>query len=425
MAAVNTDSTSLRLNSRLGNVYQFMNVFWTIVLYLSFLLGVYTFYANNPERMRTWSGVVLVVAGITFFVVYHTLYLRVDNWWPMPPRRARIYFPVMTALFGILVFLSPAFSGLGYALIAHVCCLLHWKRWALPLIPVMALIAWSYGVFAGDLIALVIFGFSMAIVLGVFFAIAVLTHQRWQLAELVRDLGQAKAELERNAAQTEELAALRERTRLARDMHDSIGHALVVVNVKLEAAQRLYRKDTLRGDAELEETRGLVRETMADLRRSLADLRAPLGDSIDLLRALGQIAVEVEKRSPLAIEVHVDPQLPTLPPALAEAVWRIAREAITNVERHAAAASATISLDCHSGTLLLRVADDGSGVRAVDLARPDHFGVIGMRERVEALGGAFQIAPRSGGGTVVEATFPLHIIESEPMVYALDSCSDR
>ena len=86
---------------------------------------------------------------------------------------------------------------------------------------------------------------------------------------------------------------------------------------------------------------------------------------------------------------------------MTEALWRVAREALANVERHAAAGCAAVTIERTNGSLILRVTDDGSGVAPADLTRPGHYGITGMRERVEALGGTLQIAARPGGGTVV------------------------
>ena len=83
--------------------------------------------------------------------------------------------------------------------------------------------------------------------------------------------------------------------------------------------------------------------------------------------------------------------------------WRVAREALANVERHAAAGCAELTLERRNGALILRVTDDGSGMALADLARPGHYGITGMRERVEALGGTLRIAARPQGGTLVEA----------------------
>jgi two-component system, NarL family, sensor histidine kinase UhpB len=179
----------------------------------------------------------------------------------------------------------------------------------------------------------------------------------------------------------------------------------VSVNVKLEAAQRLYRVAQDRGDAELEATRALVRETMGELRRSLADLRAPLPDHHDLPAALGRLAAEYSARGGLEVQLAAREGAPAQP-ELAETLFLIAREALSNVERHAGATHARLELARLEHGWLLRVADNGAGLRSGDLQRPGHFGVVGMRERASALGGTLRVEPRQGGGTVVEASLP-------------------
>ena len=150
---------------------------------------------------------------------------------------------------------------------------------------------------------------------------------------------------------------------------------------------------------------------MAELRRSLADLRAPLTDHHDLPAALERLAGELRARTHLDLSYSAPAALraegAALPPAVTESLWRVAREALSNVERHAAAGSAELTLERQNGAIILRVADDGSGIAPADLARAGHYGITGMRERVEALGGTLRVGPRPGGGTLVEARVPV------------------
>ena len=223
----------------------------------------------------------------------------------------------------------------------------------------------------------------------------------------MEQLRQAHAQLAANVAQGEELAVLRERTRLARAMHDNIGHSLVVMNIKLEAAQLLYARDPARGDAELEATRSLIRATMTDLRHALTDLRAPSSPHADLPAALNQLVCDLQARSGITITCIIAAKLPMLPAETCEALWYVTREALTNLERHAAATSAQLTLADTRNGWLLEVVDNGRGVQPADLRRPEHYGVVGMRERVEAVGGSLDIRRTPGGGTSVAARVPM------------------
>jgi signal transduction histidine kinase len=227
-----------------------------------------------------------------------------------------------------------------------------------------------------------------------------------QRAKLIRDLQAAQKELAAARERDAELAALWERERLARDLHDSLGHALVALSVQLEAIQRLYKVDPERASEQVDELKTLTRQSMDDLRRSLAGLRAPgLGDK-PLSQSLRVLSVETGQRTGLRVECRVADEADQLSPALAETLWRVAQESLINVGRHAHAREVQIDLQLHPQAVLLRVWDDGVGLppKAADL--PGHYGLRGMRERVEGLGGALTV-DSNGQGTVVEARLPL------------------
>jgi signal transduction histidine kinase len=388
--------------------------FWRVILILSILSGVVDATDGNLAVLVSWRGAALVGLIGAFLACYelfeHTE-ARCGFHWPVPYRQVLLYLVVQIALVSGLLAIDFTFVGPLFALMGQVFSSLRPRQWIIPIGAIIALAAAPIGIYdtvrESDWGSLIGFGFFIASWLAIALFIGALFSERHQRERLIGELRQAKEDLERYATQAEELAALRERTRLARDMHDSLGHALVVVNVKLEAAQRLYAVDETRGAAELEATRALVRETMGELRRSLADLRVAVPQSDDLPAALRRVADEVRARANLHITCSTPHDLPALAPATAEALWRVAREALVNVERHAAAGSAAIAIERVNGTLLLRVTDDGSGTKPADLARPGHYGITGMRERVEALGGTLKVAERAGGGTVVEASVPL------------------
>lgn len=390
------------------------NIFWRIILVASLLLGARDALRDDPTLLGSIRGLGMLLLMIAFVVVYELFErneTRRSGKWPVPYRTVLIYLivqlPILTALLGY----NTGFFGPLFSLMGHIFSSLPPRRWLVPIGATMTLLASPIGVYdsiaQGDWGALFGFIFSMSSLVGVAAFIGVMFNEHYKREMLIAELRRTKEDLERYASQAEELAALRERARLGRDMHDSLGHALVVVNVKLEAAQRLYGVDRARGDAELVETRALVRETMAELRRSLADLRAPLPDHQDLPAALQRLADETQSRSALSVNCAAPANLPPLLPDTADALWRIAREALTNVEKHAAAGSVDLALERANGSLVLRVADDGSGIAPSDERRPGHYGLVGMRERATALGGTLRIVPRRGGGTVVEARVPL------------------
>ncbi|MGA2787191.1 MAG: sensor histidine kinase [Verrucomicrobiota bacterium] len=228
-----------------------------------------------------------------------------------------------------------------------------------------------------------------------------------QRGRLILELQAAKRELELAREREVELAALRERERLARDLHDTLGHALVTLTVQLEAVQRLQATDPARAAALLAELQKLTRASMEDLRRSLANLRTSgLGDR-PLTKSLRTLCAEAGNRFGAVFDCQVAEGADILPPTVAEVLWRVAQEGLTNVEKHAHARRVQVNLTVQPKEVVLRVGDDGAGLppRAED--KPGHYGLRGLRERVEGLGGAFTVAAAGNGGTVIEARIPV------------------
>jgi len=222
-------------------------------------------------------------------------------------------------------------------------------------------------------------------------------------AELIRELEAAKRELMLARDREIELATLRERERLARDLHDNLGHTLVTLTVQLEAVQRLLPVDLDRAAPLLEEMKTLSRSSTEALRRSLANLRAPgLGDK-PLAHALQSLCADAGRRTAVTIDCQAAAGADGLPPAVAEALWHVAQEGLTNVEKHAQARHVVVSLSLQPQLAVLRVSDDGVGLPADAESKPGHYGLRGLRERVEGVGGTLLVTAAGPKGAVIEA----------------------
>lgn len=391
--------------------------FWTALFAVALALNVLEMGAHDADRLQGLSGAGLAVLLVLAFGL--NAWLSVVLLYRPEPRRWRRAVAGVAALLVLMALLvrgyDPNFGWLGLTVVSLVVGGLPRRAWPFPLVGVGLILllgalpapggAFNLGYAVGGLLLLAVW-FGLALF------IRAIQAQRDQLRAALDQLEQANAELARRAGQQQELAVLRERARMARALHDHLGRALVVMNVKLAAAQLLYARDApgadlADGNAELEATRGLIRETMTELRRALADLRGVAGRGDDLPTALGQLAGEVQQRSGITVFVNISAGLPQPPPAAREALWYVGREALANVERHAAAATATVSLDCDSEGWQLRVEDDGVGMAEANLDRAQHFGLLGMRERMQALGGMLRVERGRAGGTLIVASLPV------------------
>jgi signal transduction histidine kinase len=416
-AAMNSTPTTpgeAAVRSPQGWSWRFFPIFWTALFAIGLVLNTLGLVANHPERLYGWRGVGLGLLLVGMVVVYRWLcWGRIYRDGAISARRALIFIAVQLLILLLLVrWYDSSFGWFSLALLYQVIAGLPRHLWPLPLVGVLLVLIGGAlvidgrgGIDAGTVVSGVVL---FVVNLGIAVFIRLLNDQRDQLRIALAQLREAHAGLAASAAQQEELAVLRERARMARALHDNIGHALVVMNVKLEAAQLLYARDPARGDAELEATRTLIRSTMAELRRALANLRTPATPHDDLPAALERLAHELQARAGIDISCYVGPDLPVVPAEAREALWYVAREALTNVERHAATASATLNLDHTDDGWRLRVVDNGPGVTPAALGNPQHYGVVGMRERMQAIGGSLCIERGANGGTIVEAHLPTH-----------------
>jgi signal transduction histidine kinase len=361
---------------------------------------------------RAWPALGLAELALLLLVAAQVaLYLWnfiLNTHWPLPLWRHAVYFVGSLALWALEWRLAPEFSWLGMTYFGQMFGVLP------PLVAMPSTLAiflfylaraadwdlaglWPWGII-GPLMGWA--GFSV-----IFLFIYYTTRTSEERGRLVAELRAAQRELEAARQRDAELAALRERERLARDLHDSLGHALVAVSIQLEAIQRLYRVDPARAEGQVDALKTLTRDTMAGLRRALAGLRSPgLGEQ-PLAAALQQLAVAVGQRSGLSVACTVSPGTERLAPAVAETLWRVAQEALTNVERHAHARTVSVDLQVLPAAASLRVSDDGQGLPPAAETLPGHFGLRGMRERVEGLGGSLRM--HGAAGTVIEASLPL------------------
>ncbi len=227
-------------------------------------------------------------------------------------------------------------------------------------------------------------------------------HRRTQ--ELLGELQEAHHQLQAYASRVEELAVAEERNRLAREMHDALGHRLTVAAVQLEGAERLISQEPGRAAQMVRTARDEVRKSLAELRETVAALRAPLEAGIPLPEALRRLADHFRAATGLEVHLVLPPEPFDLPPAHHLTLYRAAQEALTNVQRHAQAGRVWLVLTLHPDHITLLIGDDGQGFPPE--AEKRGFGLRGLRERIEALGGTLHLEERPGGGAQLHIALP-------------------
>ena len=194
-----------------------------------------------------------------------------------------------------------------------------------------------------------------------------------------------------------------ERTRIARDLHDRVGQSLAFVSFELDRISRHAAKGQP-VEEELTQLRDEMRRVVTEVRDTLYDLRTDVTERNDLVATLAEFVDRVQDRSPateVRFEFVADRRLPIREE---REVWRIAQEAITNAVRHAGAETVVVGWRCEGNAPVctLEVVDDGRGISPDAPRRPDAFGIVGMRERADAIGARLEITSGSDGrGTTV------------------------
>ncbi|HYA68612.1 MAG TPA: GAF domain-containing sensor histidine kinase [Acidimicrobiales bacterium] len=194
------------------------------------------------------------------------------------------------------------------------------------------------------------------------------------------------------------LGAVEERSRLARELHDHVGQSVVYLGFEVDRLIQDNEGRAVRDD--LVALRGDLRELVGDLRDALVDLRSDVSDTNGVDRVLESFVERVNARNNVKVTLVTEPAT-RLPLSVEREFVRVAREAVTNAERHARASSISVLWRCREDGALLEVSDDGTGMPATFARRGSAYGLLGMRERADSVRATLEISSRRGKGTRV------------------------
>lgn len=218
-------------------------------------------------------------------------------------------------------------------------------------------------------------------------------------------LEQANRQLAQRAATATQLAESRERNRVARELHDILAHSITALSLQLQAVGTLLDHDPAEAKTLLREAQATTHTSANEVRRAIQALRATPLQDLGLAQATRELCRTQVERTGAKIDCDVA-DIPALDPLTEQAVYRIAHEALANVERHAAATEVAVKLaTAPTRKLRLLVQDNGVGFDPEAIPQK-HFGLMGMKERARELGGALSVWSESGRGTRLELEVP-------------------
>ena len=202
---------------------------------------------------------------------------------------------------------------------------------------------------------------------------------------------------------------LAERTRIAREIHDNLAQEMSGISVQLEVVARTMPPDAEAARTYLDRARRQVRHGIAEARRYVWDLRSPALENNDLPTALSETARRLTNETAIQAQVEVNGTFRPLARLVEDNLLRIGQEAMNNAVKHAQAQRISVNLVFDARRVQLSIRDDGRGFdnQRAGNGQAGHFGLIGMRERAEQIGGTLSIHSTEGSGTEVVAEVPI------------------
>ncbi|MRH87968.1 sensor histidine kinase [Nocardia sp. SYP-A9097] len=272
---------------------------------------------------------------------------------------------------------------------------------AISLLPtLMALL--TEGVHGTDVplaVVISVIGLAFSPIIGA--AIRVAVEYGEQQTALLAELEESRAEsarLSRVAGQASE------RARLAQEIHDTLAQGFTSIVALVQAIDLEVDTDPAAARRHLGLIEETARENLAEARTMVVELTPAALTSNSLSDALSRLAERLRAQTEISVTVHADPMLPVLGTAAEVALLRVAQEALANVRKHAAASQVDVMLAATPSGVRLSLADNGIGFTIA--AMPTGFGLRGMRDRVELIGGTLSVTSRPGHGTTVQVVIP-------------------
>ena len=306
-----------------------------------------------------------------------------------------------------LYLFSPFFAWMsGGSRVAYAVAVFAWLRFFGMM--------WFYDStwYTNELIINYLLTFSVGLVFTLTMAKTVAQEKinRQRAENLLEELEIAHLQLKIYAQQVSELAAAEERNRLARDIHDTLGHYLTVINVQLEKALALRQKNPQDSEQAIVDAKRMAREALQDVRQSVSTLRNS-HETFSLVDLLYKLAANM--RSPqIKIDVEILGEEMLLSKQGLMMLYRVAQEGLTNVQKHARASQVLVKLAFEDTQTSLSIKDNRCGFDPTASLQREHYGLVGIQERLSVVGGVLHIDshPNQGTHLLITIAKPIHLL---------------
>ena len=232
-------------------------------------------------------------------------------------------------------------------------------------------------------------------------------NARLEVERLAKELSQANQQLREYAMRAEELAAAEERNRIAREIHDGLGHYLTALNMQLKASQAVFQQNPATALESLSKAQTLAQEALADVRRSVSALRADPAGKKPLPDTFREF-VEENSSQELKITFQLTGQPQPISPQAELALFRTAQEGLTNIRKHSRATQASCLLEYSEKQVSLMIRDNGIGSQDAGKG----YGLLGLNERLHLLGGQVKTVSSPDEGFTLVVSLPISVKEA-------------
>jgi signal transduction histidine kinase len=370
-------------------------------------LGVSTGIALFSSRLDAGAKATVLVLAVSFALWHWLVLARHPQWWEKQLGLLTGYWVVAGTFAVVLSTLYGSFSILMYGLFPLMMISLGW--WGIvPIVGLTAAMGWALGGWGSGEAFVTNLLTSAGLATLITVVVTAVSRQSDLRRDALAQLAATRAELAETARSAGVLA---ERERLARELHDTVAQGFISVVTQLESAEQALDAGGAaaigRSREHLEKARHTARDSLAELRRSVRALRPDLLESSSLPQALQQAVQRWSAEHAVPAELRTTGTVTALHPDTELALLRIAQEALSNAGRHAHPSRVVVSLSYLRDTVTLDVDDDGAGFDGVARPHPTGgFGLVGMRERIEAVGGRLDVETAPGDGTTIAVSVP-------------------
>jgi signal transduction histidine kinase len=378
---------------------------WDAIFYMLLVVAL----ASSLLDMGFYGRLQLVIGGLTFlFGLWYWFMIIRHRRWIQKDFPMLVYAAGAIALCITLIWIDSSYYLLLFVMYSQLYSFLR-IRWAIPASVVLTAFlvlrgvleapeAWPYWLFIA----------TLSVLLGIFFALWInsIIVQSQERRQLIEELESTREEL---AARQRRAGILEERSRLAREIHDTLAQGFISIVAHLEAAEGALSPGSDQATRHIRQARRTARENLVEARHLVAALRPEILEGSSLSGALKRLAERWSEESGVPASVSVTGNEHPLAQGSQVALLRAAQEALSNTRRHAEAGEVSITLSYMDDLVALDVQDDGTGFtpEKISLEANGGFGLRAMRERVEALGGSLLVESAPGEGCTLVVRLPL------------------